>query len=196
MPASVVECKIPSIPARLHTRGRAPVTVLSASDWLYMRHPPQRALWYGSQIPGHDHLADQSVNSRLLNRPNGSPRDVLYNDTGGPHRWDWGIAAFSVRQLSQLVLPNVNTQFKKVKGQPVGPDLYTFRVLHTPTPCLYPHCEIHAYKNGTRIKPTVKIKNSMRSVIRKRFARLADRNRCITIYHRVLAWISQQFASV
>ena len=194
MPASVVDCTIASIPARLHSRGRAPVAFLRPTDWLYLRHPPQRRIWYGSQIQGHKHLDDQSVHSRLLNTPNGSPRDVLYNDQGGPHYCHWGIAAFSVRQIGDLCLPNINTPIKKVKGQPPGLDVYTFLVCHCPTPCLYPHCEIYAYKNGDRVKRD--IRNSMKSLIRKQFARLADRNRLVLAWHLLLASLSPGFVKL
>src|SRR5947208_1435373 len=130
MLGSAVKCPIPDIPGRLHSKGRSSVNSLYPKDWLYMRHPPRRGFWYGSYIPGHDHLADQSANSKILNNPAGHPRDVLYDESGKPHHWDWGITGFSVRQLNELALPNPNTLFRKVKGQPVGPDVYTFRVDH------------------------------------------------------------------
>jgi hypothetical protein len=194
MPASVVDCTIASIPARLHSRGRAPVASLRPTDWLYLRHPPQGKLWYGSHIKGHDHLDDQSVHSRLLNKPHGSPRDVFYNEEDGSYYWGWGIAAFSVRQIRALCLPNPNTPIKKVKGPPPGLDVYTFSVCHRPTPCLYPHCEIHAYKNGNRL--TRNIRNSMKSLIRKRFARLGDRNRFVLAWHLLLASLSPGFVKL
>jgi hypothetical protein len=190
MPASPAECSIPTIPARLHSGGRGAVPSLDPKDWLYLRHPPlPHGIGYGSKIPGHDNLGDQSANSRLLNRRYGSPTDVLYNTAGGNHFWTWGIAGFSVRQITQLSLPNLNTAFKKVRGQPIPPDVYSFRVTHSPTPCMYPHCEINAFKNNTKIPDD--IRNSMRTTIRRQFAQMADRNRWIVRLQCCSAWLKR-----
>jgi hypothetical protein len=176
MPASPADCLIFTIPVRLHSDGRGAVPSIDPRDWLYMRHPPlARGIGYGSKIPGHDKLGDQSANSRLLNKSCGSPTDVLYDTADGNHLWTWGIAGFSVRQITQLSLPNPNTAFRRVHGQPIPPDVYSFRVRHSPMPCMYPHCEIYAFKNNT--ERLHDIRNSMRTTIRRQFAQMADRNR-------------------
>src|SRR6266480_5096962 len=141
MPVSQADCHIASIPSRLHTEGRAAVSSLPRNDWLYMRHKPLPLFkTYGSYIPGHDKLADQSANSRLLDKPLGSPNDVLFDTENGNHYRTWQIAAFSLDEVTALSLPNEYTRFRKIKGVQVEvpPDIYTFRVIHRPTPCMYP----------------------------------------------------------
>lgn len=179
MAGSGSSCPIATIPKRLHRRNRAAVAKVDGDNWLYIRHPPLKAGEpYGSKgIPGHDHMHNQSANSHNINRPRGRPTDVLYDSADGDHFFGWRIAGLRVREVEGLNLPNENTTYKRVKGVhiQVDPDLYSFRVAHDPKPCMYPHCEIRAFKNRQLL--TRDIKNSMRTVIRREFGKLADKNR-------------------
>src|ERR1700677_1612330 len=169
-----VECQFPDIPPRLHRAGRAPVAELDENDWIYMRHTALPAGEpYVGQIPGHNHFDDQSVVSHNLSMPDGLPTDARYDGEHGHHCWECQIARFSVQEIHGLNLPNENTKIIKVKGQPPEPAIYTFRVVHVPTECIYPHCEIHAFKDGVRLQADIGSK-PMRSLIRKKFAEIAE----------------------
>ena len=170
------ECQISDIPRRLHWANRSIKKSLNKGDWLYMRHEPlPDGEPYVGKIPGHDHLGDQSVNSRKISGISGSPKDVLYDTQKGQHFRDYQIAKFSVNEVRTLNLPNPNVITKKIIGKTAVNDVYTFVVVHVPTSCMYPHCEIHAYKNGDKVDGDVK--NSMRTVIRMQFAKIAEKNR-------------------
>jgi len=164
------------IPLRLWRRGR-PNRGVPTRDALYMRHErlaPGEG--YGSCIPGHKSMEDQSVNSHAINRF-GVPRDVLFDIEEGRHYWDHQIACFDVSDISQLDLPNDNSiqyrdRDKKIIKKPA--DRFTFRVLHEPEERMYPHCIIQAHRNGA---PAKEVPKSMRTIIQRRFAKLAEQRR-------------------
>jgi hypothetical protein len=60
-------------------------------------------------------------------------------------------------------------------------DTFTFEIVHTPTPCMYPHCEILAKKNGV---PPKKIAAGIKTTVRTKFADLAELNRLEMIERR------------
>jgi hypothetical protein len=162
------------IPIRLWTRGR-PVYVIPDDDRVYIRHAALAdGTSYEFQIPGHDHLEDQSANSHLLNCF-GTPRDVLFDIKHGRHHWEFQIACFNVQEIGALTLPNERSIQRKKDGTvKSGPDVFTFRVRHTPDERMYPHCIIEAARNGGPLKEVPK---SMRTAIRAQFAAIAERNR-------------------
>jgi hypothetical protein len=172
------ECHIADIPHRLHTAKKPLVAPLNGDDFLYLRHPPlPLGEPYLLQIPGHRHLENQSVISHQLNTPDGEPEDARFDGVNGNHCLDCQIARLSVAEVQSLNLPNENSsKIVKVKGmtQKTQPDIFTFEVVHAPIPCIYPHCEIIAYKNG---KPIKDVANSMKTIIRREFAKIAERHR-------------------
>ncbi len=174
-----VECHCgQTIPDRLHWGDRQVFAEVKDDDWLYMRHRPLEGGGpYVNQIPGHDHLGDQSVNSDKINTPDGHPCDVLYDTRGhDQNRYkNWQIARLKVRDVIDLHLPNENTIHRDRDGKIItDADVYTFSVKHTPAFCMYPHCEINAFKNGSRVSD---VRNAMRSVIRRKFAHIAEKYR-------------------
>ena len=176
MRASFPSCGIRTIPSRLHTRDRKAAPNLCPEDRLFIRHTPlPDGSGYEFQIPGHDHLENQSANSELLNRPDGFACDVLFDCRNGRHHLGHQIACLEVTSVQDLLIPNQNTIRKDRKGAIIAdPDIYTFIVVHNPTPCMYPHCEILACKNG---KPSNKVSSGIKTTVRMRFAELAERNR-------------------
>lgn len=168
-----LDCHIGDIPSRLHALDR-PVIPIGDDDWLYMRHPPLADdLGYAFEIPGH-RVEDQSVNSEKLNQPDGNPRDVLFDTRFGNHHIEMQIARLGAGEVRSLDIPNINTIRKNGKGEIIqDADRYRFEVVHKPTPCMYPHCEIITLKNGER-KP---VSSGIKSAIRWAFAQIADRHR-------------------
>ncbi|MFT5465999.1 MAG: hypothetical protein ACI8UO_001096 [Verrucomicrobiales bacterium] len=165
------------IPERLHTNGRTAVDRVDDEDNLFMRHEPlpSDGHGYGAQIPGHRHLNNQSVNSDDLNS-DGWACDVLLNTKTGNHYFDYQIACFRAGDIRDLTVPNENTTVFDNEGNiKRSPDIYEFKVRHDPADCMYPHCLLLARKNGG--DPPSKIGNSMKTVLRKWFAKLAERNR-------------------
>jgi len=174
MPEQSAECLTPGIPSRLHSRGRPAAGRVENSDRVYIRH---RSLGdsgsYGLEIPGY-RLEDQSANSHELNAE-GVPQDVLLDTLYGQHHFDQQIACIEVNALVQLTVKNPNVVRYGRDGRPLNdPDEYTFRVAHVPTPCMYPHCEIYAHRNGKR---TDNISKGIRTTLRSEIAKLADTNR-------------------
>jgi hypothetical protein len=176
MQASMPKCGVETIPTRLHTNGRAAVTRADREDRLFIRHPPlPEGKGYGFEIPGHDHLENQSAHSEQLNRPAGYACDVLFNCKNGKHFLDHQIACLDMKEVCELELPNPNTIRKDRKGAIVKQaDVYTFEVVHTPTSCLYPHCEILTKKNGVI---TTSVSSGFKTTVRMSFADLAEKNR-------------------
>lgn len=168
-------CWISNIPERLHSKGQSRRTIL-ASDRVIIRHEPlPDGKGYGFEIPGHRHLEDQSANSQLLNSPEGFYCDVLYDCKEGKHYFGWEVACLDVEDLTTLALPNDNTLVRNSDGSTKAVDIFSFEVVHDPTPCMYPHCQIFALKDGMRVK---KIQSGfMKTLIRARFAKLAEINR-------------------
>ena len=182
MPECPSDCLITSIPARLHTTVRKdgvvevrPIQQIEDSDRLFMRHPPlPDAKGYGFRIPEHSHLADQSVNSEMINIPDGTARDVLLDTKYGNHFSQYQIACFAVNEIRALKAPNPNTivmdRFNNVLK---SADVYAFDVIHNPTPCMYPHCIIRAMKNDNPIE-NKQVSEGMKTLLRARFAALAE----------------------
>lgn len=166
-------CSRESIPIRLHRMGRPKLEAGEASDHLYIRHPPRdMSEPYILQIPGHNKLQNQSVNSELLNAE-GSPSDVLFNTKCDPHFTDSNIAKIAAQDVINLQLPNPHVM-RVVKAKTTNePVVYQFKIEHDPTPCMYPHCVIQAYKDGEKVDKN--IDGYMKTEIRKIFAKLAEK---------------------
>lgn len=186
MPECPSDCLIESIPARLHTTVRKDGVVevrsfqqVKDSDRLFMRHLPlpvgEPYGFGGAKIPTHDHLADQSVNSELINVPDGCACDVLFNTKDGNYFSNYQIACFAVNEIRALKTPNPNTTIIKDRfNNSVQPtDVFTFDVIHSPTPCMYPHCVIRAMKNEKPIE-NKQVSDGMKTLLRAKFAELAE----------------------
>lgn len=172
------KCSIDGIPRRLHAAGRRMWLALDVDDRLFMRHPPLKGgVEYVFEIPGHSHLADQSVNSERINTPSGKIRDVLYDTVKGQHHFDFQIACLDLKDIEALAVPNQNTIKRDKKGNIVhDADIWSFRVSHEPVPCMYPHCVIRALNNN---QPAKSVSDGIKSVIRMNFADLAEKQRLI-----------------
>ncbi|MEI7451409.1 MAG: hypothetical protein WCJ75_17505 [Desulfomonile sp.] len=146
------------------------------ADRLYLHHESiaiDEA--YGFDIKGV-RCVDQSANSNLLN-PVGDPCDVLYDTKNGGRLANKQIACIPVVELRQIAFPNPNMIKKNAEGQDITPAeaMHNFDVQHSPTPCMYPHCEILLYQNGERRSHINS--NAVKSTIRRMFARIADQYR-------------------
>lgn len=153
------------------------MTGIDCADVLFMRHqalPPGEG--YMAAIPGHSKLKDQSANSHFLN-PKGCPEDVTYQVNTGERLLNQGIAILPVADILGLNVPHDKSRkLNKLTGElEVETDRYTFRVLHDPHRCMYPHCIIQAYRNNEAQETD--IRNASKTLIRKQFAELAEKYR-------------------
>ena len=176
MQACADDCDVP-IPAHLHSKGKLRIAEVSIDDFFYLHHSPiPEGEPYGFSLSTHLRATNQSANSHLLN-PDGQPTDVLYNIRTGD-RIENQIACIAVSDLRTLCFPNPN----KIKKNPDGTDVppteseqYSFKICHYPTPCMYPHCEIHTFEGGVKKKEVGS--SSMKTLIRRAFAQLAEKYR-------------------
>ena len=177
------KCGIQTVPLRLHTSGREKAPTVANDDRVFIRHEPLGlGEVYGCRIAGHDSLEDQSANSEFLNGPKGFACDVLFDCKNGEHYVDYHFACLNVSHIHQLAFPNANTIRRDRFGNIIqDADIYTFEVVHMPTPCMYPHCEILAKKNGIAPK---KVAAGVKTIVRAKFAELAELNRLEMIERR------------
>ncbi len=179
-----------NLPARLHVNGRETVEEIEKDDFFYMRYPATGSGVNGfkflvkvpaktiiqehDKISGHDHLEDQSVNSKLLNTPDGKCSDVLLDPTTGEPRPGWGAVAIAHQSILEFEFEDPS-QLKKVaesRTPPTEPvDRYTFKVRHDPTTCMYPHCVIELYR-GDKLITDLKNK-TVQTYIRTEFSKYA-----------------------
>ncbi len=144
---------------------------------LFMRHPPLPVGEdYGFEIPGHDHLNDQSVNSDRLN-PEGLMADVLFDTKNGNHLIHWQIACLDARSVRALKFLNEKSKIVSKGVVKYLGDVYTFDVAHDPTPCMYPHCIIVSKKNSAVAGVTSAAKTGLRML----FADIATSNMAISV---------------
>ncbi|PVV54827.1 hypothetical protein [Chryseobacterium sp. HMWF035] len=97
-----------------------------------------------------------------------SPIDVLYNVNAkncDDHFFNFGIVSINSNYiLSQSFTPEGSV------------DQFTFKIIHSPTECMYPHCEVIVFKNNARIsdnKPK-SVKAYIRDVIIKNCTIIKD----------------------
>lgn len=166
-------CEAPGIPAYLHGTEREP-SIISPTDRLY--------LWY-KEKPGISEFllqefdcAAQSANSHELN-PDGSPEDVLYDVVNGGKPANRRLACLAVEEILTASFPNTFSTVKDpvTKRQVPVNETYTWEVVHDPTGCMFPHCEIRAKCNGAFV--TEVQSRSFRSKLRGEFSQLAARFR-------------------
>lgn len=89
--------------------------------------------------------------------------DVLYNTSGPKHHTTWGVIGTSVGRVRFCEFD--------YNGR-IG----TFRVEHTPEPCMYPHSEIFVYLGDERLNKNINSK-SLKSLVRFALAPIFD------VYH-------------
>ena len=154
-------CHEIGIPAHLHQNSRPQAPQFDEKELLYRRffvHPPKSA-WLGKENRHKSakifHLENDSYNRSKFSQ---KPEDVLFNinaQSPEDHFGNWGVLSIEVADLQGLVVPaEINGETGSVTFQPV----------HKPETCMYPHSEIHAFRNGAFI-PEVAPK-SVRAIVR------------------------------
>lgn len=150
-------CAELGVPSHLHSAGRPIDESISPDEIMYHRIPPS-AVSGTVAMPEAFKTTRTSVVRKLLTH---GPQDCLYDGQNGRHCLDFGVAELSVLGIESLT-----------KMHPQEKDtVYTFRVKHVPLECLYPHCEIWTFKNGSaveEIKPA-----SVKTWLRGRLSELA-----------------------
>ncbi len=175
-----MKCQFETIPEYLHSNEKSAVNEINEDDLFYM--------WFkgdldeGSRmIPGHNKLHNQSVDSDLLN-PSGSASDVLFDTKNGEHNHEKGLSTatldhksiISFRKIDELKQVRLNKEV--VYPKPV----YTFKVVHSPTPCKFPHCEIILNVDDKQeTEDSYIINKTMKTYIRLRFRNIALQHKII-----------------
>lgn len=135
------KCNAICIPEQLHWNAR-PIDENFDNENLFRR----------VRIPIHQNKISETENSAMIfpikddscNREKYSgPYDVLFNvnaNNCNEHFLNYGIVQINSNYI-------INEKFS-----PEGTnDIYTFKILHSPTECMYPHCEITVFKNEVRV---------------------------------------------
>lgn len=87
-----------------------------------------------------------------------SPLDALYSDSleNAPYYYnDYGIVSF-VRSVICRAYPMSDAS---------DPRVFDVQVIHSPTPCMYPHCHVDIYVDGQAASPPKSIKSKIRVVL-------------------------------
>ena len=149
------ECSAKGIPEHLHRNDRPANQSFPDNEKLWMRFSPEHPLMDGKPPPGIFRPTGQSVNRELMGES--EPLDVLYSIHGPPHPSTHGILEFNVSAVTSLRKPHPEQAER----------IFTFRVIHMPERCMYPHCEIQAYLDGQpleEVRPN-KIKTWLREAM-------------------------------
>lgn len=166
--ASDPDCTSKGIPPRLHTMGRAADPHFDAAEFLYLRHEACGGDEYIGQIPIPRKVEDQSVNR---GKYSDSPLDVLYDTENGNHYTQWQIAKLQVGPVEKIEF-RYREPLDPLK-EPKRNELYTLKVLHDPTRCMYPHSVMQLMKNNAKFDQKEAM-NSAKTVIRRDVCKIAN----------------------
>ena len=86
----------------------------------------------------------------------GSKTDALYNCDSDQHYFSWAIAEFSVSDIEKICLKH-----------PTKVTEFTFKLVHRPEQCWYPHSEVWIFADGAR---TEKFPGSLKMWIKDHWA--------------------------
>lgn len=145
------KCADLGIPEHLHQNGRtAENENFTPDERMFRRFRPKDSL---SEIV----KTNFDFKSMSFNRERYSnPEDVLYNIKENNHYNDCGVASLTVYEIERIQIPH-----------PDDKQLYTFKAVHDPEECMYPHSIVQVFKNGNKvseIKPS-----SVKSLIRDEY---------------------------
>lgn len=140
------------VPSYLHTNLRKPDQIFADSELLFRHFIPVVA----DEIPGDQiDVKQTSMNrNKYLNNPN----DSLYSLRDYTLKNNYKVFGIQVDKLRNFIS---KLEDKKLIR------LFSFSILHDPTPCMYPHTIVQAFENGSpvaEIKPN-SIKNKYRMFI-------------------------------
>jgi hypothetical protein len=149
------------IPERLHRNGKAPVPIPSQAEvWLYRRVSAEKLINGGISELAFDIKGEAGDSTSRSDHCLGS-EDARYTDNlavadGYESRGE--IAQLAHDKLTQFTLQyQVQDQSKEIRS-------YTFEVEHTPTACIYPHCDIWILRNGSRVTKPIQSKAEKRAL--------------------------------
>jgi hypothetical protein len=144
-------CSSLGIPERLHADGKSEDQQFEKSELLYrwlLKTYPNSELKESFRL-----IPDESVNRQKYST---YPADVLF-DIRGQHRVGHPILSFEVGQLER------DFQHQE-KDEMV---VYSFRILHKPEDCMYPHCVVEVRKKGELITDAKQVPGIIRRRLRK-----------------------------
>jgi len=134
-------CKKKKIPQHLHQNGRLADPSFDRNERIYIRfrefEDNKPTLCDGKVSAAIFKTEKQSSNREKYSK---SPTDVLF-ETNGDHKFSWGIVELMSREICETTFPHPNTETS-----------YSFRVIHDPVQCMYPHSEIRIFENGNLVE--------------------------------------------
>lgn len=174
MPDLPSNCKDMQIPERLRTGDRPVLGDPSPESLLFRWYEKGLVLLEDGTVSRSDlgrvftDCHETSVNRGDISEP----EDVLYNYGGGPHRFGYGIIVCATGAVHECTFP-ILYNFADGRSEMRQ---YTFRLLHDPKPCMYPHCLIAAFRpGGVRVEngnpPNRAEKNGLRAELGRHFRR-------------------------
>lgn len=135
MGSRALNCDELGIPPYLHRKGRPQETHFDKREWLYRRVSPDDYLPDGQISASKWKIPGLSVNrGKYTKSPN---KDVLYNITSANHYFSWGIVKIKVGFLEGLEYQHPNL-----------PIIFSFKMLHDPEECMYPHSILSILENN------------------------------------------------
>jgi hypothetical protein len=130
-------CTSLKIPDHLHQNGRQVDQDFGESEVVFHRVSPDA--YSQTRIPPEVFRTDNT--SVVRQKFAAAPTDALFDGANGAHRPDWGVVQMLVSRINGLT-----------KKHPQLDKTFSFRVVHDPIRCIYPHCEIRAFLDGKEIK--------------------------------------------
>lgn len=157
------------IPAYLHQNDRNPDPTFEGEELVFRRffvNPPKET-WLGK--------ANQWKSAKIFRLENDSynrekyclePADVLFNINAthsNDHFFNWGILSLKIKEIQGFSF--------QVEINGIGRSV-TFRLIHKPETCMFPHAEIHAFQDGNLVDEVAP--KSLRAVVRDIFVETCE----------------------
>ncbi len=131
-----LDCFELKIPEYLHTKERTEDQNFTNQELLFRRFSPDHYNpIHRSVSPASIRVGDTSVNREKYSK---EPNDVLYNTRLPEHYFNYGIFEITVGFIRDVTFTHPEDSSK----------VFTLRVLHEPSRCMYPHSVIKVEVNG------------------------------------------------
>ncbi len=151
---TTLHCDELGIPKHLHRDGRPINARFQKKEWLYRRMLPGEFLSNDQISAASIKISEMSVNrDKYTKFPQ---KDVLYNVNSTDHFFSWGIVKIRVDFLEGL-------KFR----HPTLEKTFTFKVMHDPGKCMYPHSILLTLVNNESVQSD--LPKTLRATFREEF---------------------------
>ncbi len=156
----MIDCNELGIPPHLHRKGREYDNQFNADEKMFRRYPAYPVETSKSIIVKENFNFDSMSFNREKYSEN--PSDVLFSIKDKNHFFrSHKIVSLKVQEIEGL---------KEI--HPDDQEIYSFKVIHDPEDCMYPHCIVQVLKNGKNV-PGIK-PSSVKSKIREKIEKMVD----------------------